>query len=100
MQGGQNNSRQARRGGSSTKEDKDKVQEEANKKEASITTLREAVQKKRSWYKEQLAHEHEKTDHVKVRLIEELHEKESQMWVQMKSHYKERTTANKRKLRI
>ena len=64
------------------REERDKLHEEGNKKEATITALREVAQKKRAFYGEHLPHERQLNHHVEVRLnnemgrLKELHEKE------------------------
>ena len=86
------------------REERDKLHEEGTKKEATNTTLREAAQKKRVRYDEHLVHEHQLNHDVEVRLNremsyqEELHERESQIWVEMKKHYEEAATTDKRKI--
>ena len=66
-----------------TKEEYEKLWEEANKKEAMIKGLREPGNKKKAWYEEHLSHEREQTHQVEVCLnnemgrLEELHLKKS-----------------------
>ena len=66
--------------------------------------LREAAQQKQVWYDKQLEHERQNTQDVEIRLnnemsrLEGLHQKESQIWSQMKMHYEEATAVNKRKI--
>mgnify|MGYP000267599677 CR=1 FL=1 len=88
-----------------TKAEMNKLHEEGTKNEGTITTLREVAQKKQAWYNKQLEHEHELTRDVKIRLNkemsehEELHERKSQIWAQMKTHYEEAAMANKQKIK-
>ena len=84
-----------------TKEENNKLREEARKLEAVITRLRELWEKKNVWYDEQLVREREVTHQVEVLLnnemglLEELHLKESQIWAMMRSLYEEAATTNK-----
>ena len=56
------------------------------------------------WYEEQLTKERELLHQEEVLLrkemgrMEELHSKESEIWVKMKSHYEEAVVVNKRKI--
>mgnify|MGYP006905976982 CR=1 FL=1 len=87
-----------------TKEEKDKLQEEFLKLQAVNTGLLEVLDKKKVWYEEQLTEERESLHQEKIRLrkemgrMEELHSKESEIWVKMKSHYEEVVVVNKRKI--
>ena len=89
---------------SRTKEEYEKLREEANKKDAAITGLWELAEKKKAWYDKQLVHERAQMHEVQVRLnnemgrLKELHLKESQLWAKMKSLYEEVVVANKRKI--
>ena len=49
-----------------TKEEYEKLREEANKKDATITGLQEFTEKKKSWYDEQLVHERTQMHEVQV----------------------------------
>ena len=89
---------------SRTKEEYEKLREEANKKDAAIAGLWELAKKKKAWYDEQLVHERAETHEVQVQLnnemgqLEELHLKESQLWAKMMSLYEEAAVANKHKI--
>ena len=66
--------------------------------------LREAARKKHDWYDEQIEKERQLSRGVEIRLnnemgrLEQLYDKESKIWEQLKTQYEEVTMANKRKI--